>query len=542
MAHATTVTEFCATLSRSKLIPEAEVQALQLRWKQDTKSSESDLDGFRKYLISRKFLTDYQAAMIQRGHADGFMIGGYVIQDRIGKGQSAGVYKAVHGTGQVVALKVLPASRAKEPNVLNRFQREGRLLSQLDHPNAVRAYQVGNTGALYFIVMEFIEGETLEVVLNRRGRLPSDEAVRLIQQALFGLQHLHDKRLIHRDLKPANMMVTPAGGPEEDNTLNATLKILDIGIGREFFDEESTDTQDLMLTAEGTILGTPDYLAPEQARNARTADIRADIYSLGCVLFHLISGRAPFGDKTVMGQMIRHATDPIPRFASIGISVPLGLQEVLDKLTAKSIDDRYSTPAEAAEALVPFLPLDAVTANDSQILPAFREYLKSESDQEMPAIREESPHMEKLLPPVTMKIRDVQKLLAEAKAEAKIEIQPPAKQTGPVTGKIPRPSPIAPPPSPPISAPAKRDLDEIDVELVNLPPVPVMRQQPVQTVRVPEEPRSLFDPNLRDFIMIGVGAIGILLASGIGYGLARVLKPAPLSPNTAAIVEPESNK
>jgi serine/threonine protein kinase len=328
-AHATTVSEYCAILTRSKLVPEAEVQALLRTWNQQGNGTEADVDSFRKHLVSKKTLTEYQAALIQRGRADGFFVGGYVILDRIGRGQSAGVYKAVHPSGQVVALKVLPASKAKDPAVLGRFQREGRLLTQLDHPNVVRAFQVGQSGGVWYIVMEHLDGETLDEVLARRGRLSAVEAVRVVYQAVRGLEHLHEQKMVHRDLKPSNLMVTPPRLPgEPDSTLGSTIKILDIGIGRELFDEDSSDTRNEMLTTEGAILGTPDYLAPEQARDARSADIRADLYSLGCVLYHLIAGRPPFEDKTVMALVVKHATENPPSLRTAAPDVPTGLEAV----------------------------------------------------------------------------------------------------------------------------------------------------------------------------------------------------------------------
>ena len=144
------------------------------------------MDQFRRFLVQHSALTEYQAALVQRGHTEGFFVGGYTILDRIGKGQSAGVYRAAHPSGQVVALKVLPASKARDPETLARFQREGRLLTQLDHPNVVRAFQLGQTGGVHFIVMEHLDGETLDEVLARRKRLPVAEAVRLVHQALAG--------------------------------------------------------------------------------------------------------------------------------------------------------------------------------------------------------------------------------------------------------------------------------------------------------------------------------------------------------------------
>ncbi|MBL8867339.1 MAG: protein kinase, partial [Planctomycetia bacterium] len=158
----TTVTDYCGVLARSRLLPSHEVANLADRWRAETRATDAEVDGFRKYLVSRKLLTDYQAAMVQRGHADGYFVDGYVILDRIGKGQMAGVYKAVHSTGQIVALKVLASSKAKNSHLLARFQREARLLTQLNHPNIVRAYQLASTRAengspgVHYIAMEFL--------------------------------------------------------------------------------------------------------------------------------------------------------------------------------------------------------------------------------------------------------------------------------------------------------------------------------------------------------------------------------------------------
>ncbi|HEV3435982.1 MAG TPA: serine/threonine-protein kinase, partial [Gemmata sp.] len=212
MATNTSVRDYCTLLAKSKLLPVEEVEAVYKRWKEETHAQDDQVDPFCKFLVLRRALTEWQAAMLRRGRADGFFLAGYKILDRIGKGQMGGVYKAVHGLGQIVALKILPASKAKNQHILGRFQRETRLLTQLDHPNVVRAYQVGEGGGINYIAMEFLEGETLDETLSRRKQLPWAEAVRLIHQALGGLQHLYERRMIHRDIKPANMMLTPAPG------------------------------------------------------------------------------------------------------------------------------------------------------------------------------------------------------------------------------------------------------------------------------------------------------------------------------------------
>ena len=186
--------------------------------------------------------------------------------------------------------------------------------------------------------------------------------------------------MVHRDLKPANLMVSP---PQQDDTLISAVKILDIGIGRELFDEDSAEGQKTPLTVEGAVLGTPDYLAPEQARDARTADVRADIYSLGCVLFHLVAGRPPFPAASLMGQMVRHATEAPPPLTTGG---PPGLQAVFERMVAKDPGDRPQTPTEAADALAAFLPASGGTAVAPRCCRSTSEWLEKESSTELPAV------------------------------------------------------------------------------------------------------------------------------------------------------------
>lgn len=508
-APPTTVTDYCAVIAKSKLIPEAEVQAIHRRWQADGKADDADVDAFRKHLVARKLLTEYQAALLQRGHTDGYIVGGYVIQDRLGKGASAGVYRAVHTSGQVVALKVLARSKGKEANVLTRFQREGRLLCQLDHPNVVRAFQLGQAGATHFIVMEHLDGETLDEVLARRKKLPYQEACRLAVQALRGLQHLHERSMVHRDVKPANLMLTApederaTGGGGDDTTLRSTVKILDIGLGRELFDDDGPEAADPGLTSEGAILGTPDYIAPEQARDARSADIRSDVYSLGCVLFHLIAGRPPFTDKNTMMLMVKHATERLPKLADLVPGTPAALQAVLDRMTAKRPEDRYQTPNDAAEALRPFLPSATQTAEFPPVNPEFRKWLETESGTDEP-------------PPEVAK-----RPTGAAPAQSGVAKVPVASRpTAPSAPPLPTAKPAR------AAAPLIVEEPMIDVELVSLP-VPL--SDPFggpAPAPVEEEPRSMLDWDRRDFLMLGFGAGGMLLAMGTGYGLSKLLRSA----------------
>ncbi|MCI0681556.1 MAG: serine/threonine protein kinase [Gemmataceae bacterium] len=372
-----TVQNLCGFLIRSKLMSPDGMKAMFQRWQAEAKENSASLPQFTKWLIANKYVTEYQASLLAKGHADDFFLNQYMILERLGRGHMAGVYKAAHPLGQVVAIKVLPPSKAKNPLTFGRFQREAQLSVKLKHPNVVRSFQVGKAGAVHYLVMEYLEGETLDDVLQRRKRLPPAEAVRIIHQALMGLQHIHEHGMVHRDLKPANLMLVPAAPPADgDTTLKATVKILDIGLARQLFEEGQPPPEtNPELTAEGVLLGTPDYLAPEQARDPRTVDIRADIYSLGCVLYHALAGRPPFLDRNILGQMVRHATETAKPLRDFNPQIPDGLQQILDWMIAKKPEERYPTPERAAKALQMFLLADDAPARPIDEGPQMRSYL-----------------------------------------------------------------------------------------------------------------------------------------------------------------------
>ncbi len=229
-----------------------------------------------RWLIRENLITEYQASLLSKGHVDGFFLNEYKILDRLGQGRMAGVYKAVqHRLGQIVADQGAAAvqGRRADPAAAASSARPGCRM-QLKHPNVVRTFQIGaGQAACTTSSWSILEGETLEDVLLRRRQLPPAEAVRLIYQALLGLQHLHDKDMVHRDLKPANLMLVPAVPGDRDNLLGVTVKILDIGLGRPAVrrGQPGVERSELAeLTGEGVLLGTPDYMSPEQARDPRT--------------------------------------------------------------------------------------------------------------------------------------------------------------------------------------------------------------------------------------------------------------------------------
>ena len=345
---------FCKELAR--LLPEELVGALRDRWRRETNGPDTDSGKFCQWLIERRIISEYQAGVLSRGHVDRLFIGRYKVIERIGKGRMAGVYKAVDELGGPVAIKILPPSKAKQPELLARFQRESRLALQLQHHNLARTLHAGEEQGLHIIVMEYLEGELLSDVLQRQKRLEPRDAARILSQALQGLQCLHEQAMVHRDLEPGNIMLLPS--PEHGDKAglaHVRVKILDLGLGLGLFEEDEKEGREFQLTTEGAVLGTPDYMAPEQARDAHSVTIRADIYSLGCIFYHALTGRPPFPDASRVRQLVRHATEtPLP-LKTLVPNIPDGLQPIIDRMLAKDPAERFASPHEAAHALKRFL-------------------------------------------------------------------------------------------------------------------------------------------------------------------------------------------
>jgi WD40 repeat protein/serine/threonine protein kinase len=269
----------------------------------------------------------------------------YRVLELVGVGGMGAVYKAEHRLMErPVALKVIARHLMDKPGVVERFRREVKAAARLDHPNIVRAYDAERAGDLHFLIMECVEGTTLARLVAERGPLPVAEACEYVRQAALGLQHAFEHGMVHRDVKPQNLMRTPDG----------QIKILDFGLARFASELGPTDA----VTASDTVLGTADYIAPEQADNPRTADTRADVYSLGCTLYFLLTGQPPFPEGTLMQKLMAHSKRTLRPLIAFRDDVPDELQQVLDRMTAKDPTRRYQTPADAGRALAPFAKQD----------------------------------------------------------------------------------------------------------------------------------------------------------------------------------------
>lgn len=518
-----TVENLNGLLFRSKLMPAEQVRATFERWQKEGKDKVASSPHFIRWLVTEKILTEYQAALLSRGQVDDFVLGKYKILDRLGKGRMAGVYKAMHESGQIVAIKVLPPSRAKDTALLNRFHREAKFALKLRHPNVVRAFEVDQIKSLHFLVMEYLEGETLEEVLKRRKKLPPTEAVRIVYQALQGLHHIYEQGLIHRDMKPSNLMLVPVRpGDNVNSTMHCQVKILDIGLGREFYDENARPAREVELTGEGVILGTPDYLAPEQARDPRSIDIRADIYSIGCLLYHCLAGRPPFPDTNILAQMLRHATEepkPIKEFTP---EVPDGLQQIINWMLAKDPNKRYPTPTRAAQAMQMFLVAGAESKPIEESSPQMKKYLTAlKIDGTGTANREPSKDNEKAVEALPVASRKTDDQIPVANIVRKpMETPLPAASPSPSNSEPKsesgsnqkkkskadktRKKDKEKAKEVPTASPLPVDNNDIDVELVTLPLNALSGQRPIPVT-------------LRDWLLVSLGGIGVTIAILLGY-------------------------
>jgi serine/threonine protein kinase len=300
-------------------------------------------------LLRREWVTSWQLAQLTAGRGRELLLGPYVLLDLLGQGGMGQVFKArQRRLKRLTALKVISPEHLDSLAAVQRFRRETEAAARLAHPNIVRIYDADEVNGRHFLAMEYVEGTDLARLLKRQGPLPVLQACACMLQAARGLQHAHESGLVHRDIKPSNLLLTARG---------AVLKILDMGLAR--LDPVPEERSASQLTQTGAVMGTPDYIAPEQALNARTVDIRADLYSLGCTFYHCLTGQVPFVGSTMTQKLLQHQLELPPAVETLRPDVSPAVTEVLSRLMAKRPEDRYQSPAEvvaALEALPPHSP------------------------------------------------------------------------------------------------------------------------------------------------------------------------------------------
>ncbi len=306
----------------------------------------------------------------------GSVLGQYRILERLGSGGMGRVYKAVHPVMErVVALKIISPRLMKESSARARFQREVRHAARLLHPNIVVAYDAAEVEGQWFLVMEYIHGRDLAQLLMRNGRPSVALACEIIRQAALGLQYAHEHGMVHRDIKPANLMVTNARPQPDGSNLEGwpqppLVKILDFGLARLNAVDGLSLGSGETVTVEGCIVGTPEFMAPEQGRDSRLVDTRSDIYSLGCTLYMMLAGRPPFKAASSFEIAVMHLSQPPQPITHYNPALPPELAEVVHRMLAKQPEDRFQTPGAVANALQPWARLNATVAAPGPLPPS----------------------------------------------------------------------------------------------------------------------------------------------------------------------------
>jgi len=305
-----------------------------------------------RFLVEEGLLTRFQAENLLAGRTSGFVLGQYRILDEVGRGGMGRVFKAEHITmRRVVALKVLAPNLTRTERARQLFQREVWAAAKMVHPHIVTAFDAHQSGDRFYLVMEFIDGPTLAALVREQGPLAVGQACEYIRQVALGLQHAHDLGLVHRDVKPSNLLVQPPVGRGPDGApaqwVGGVVKITDFGLAR----LGQAEADDAVTAPANMVMGTPDFLSPEQARDLHKTDVRSDLYSLGCTLYFLLAGRPLFAEGSAREKFLRHTPCETPALEGLRPGVPPGVSALVRRLTANRPGDRFQTPAEVASAL-----------------------------------------------------------------------------------------------------------------------------------------------------------------------------------------------
>ncbi len=341
------VADFVEVVRRSGLVDDDRIASAAAPW---IDQAGPPPEAMLASLVDSGLLTRWQIEQLLKGRHKGFTLGKYRLLRLLGAGGMSSVYLAEHATlKSKVAIKVLPVKRVDQASYLARFEREARQSARLNHPNIVRTFDLDTAGTIHFIVMEYVDGIDLHAKVKRDGPLPIREAADFIRQAAIGLQHAHDEGLVHRDIKPANLMLDQRG----------TVKVMDLGLA---LANDGDDDASLTREHDERVLGTADYLAPEQATDSHTADRRSDIYALGCTLYFLLVGKAPFASGKLAERIQSHLHKPPPNPLDARPDVPIAIADLYFRMLQKHPDGRPQSASEVADALAAWLASAGETA------------------------------------------------------------------------------------------------------------------------------------------------------------------------------------
>lgn len=341
-------------LRDSGLLPPAELDALA----REVAPFGADTQAALRHVVEHELVPVYQLRKVIHGKTADLFVGPFVVLDKLGEGGMGKVFKARDSrTGRVAAIKVIRPYLLANPVIRGRYEREVRAALSLRHPHIAAAFEAGEAGGKVYLALEFVDGIDLARLVRTFGVLPVPEACEYLRQAALGLAHAHAQGFVHRDIKPGNLVV--AGERHHpDATEPAVVKLLDMGLVRDVgLDDEGGD-----LTRAGTVVGTPDYMAPEQAKNSSLAGPQADLYALGGAFYFLLTGKPPFHVGSPIEKILKHQIDPPPPLQAIRPDVPDELARLVARLLAKRPEDRPESAADVAAALWPLTKFTAESA------------------------------------------------------------------------------------------------------------------------------------------------------------------------------------
>jgi eukaryotic-like serine/threonine-protein kinase len=336
-----TIESFLQSLQQSNLL-----DADQLLVAREMARQTDDPRGLARLLLQKGLLTRWQAGQLLIGRTS-FFLGRYRLMDLLGRGGMGSVFLAQHMMmNRTVAVKVISRELSQDPASRERFIEEARAVAALDHPNIVHAYTVDSEGDRYYMVLEYIEGQDLQRTVESRGPLDYPRAADFIRQTADGLAHAHSKGLVHRDIKPSNLLVNPQG----------VVKILDLGMARLMVARDGGRGTEGSGVRKESVLGSVDYMAPEQGVQGPDLDHRADIYSLGCTLYYLLTGVPPFSEGTLPERILKHQFADPPGILLKRPGAPRDLVKICEKMMAKDPADRFQSAAEVSKLLAAWRP------------------------------------------------------------------------------------------------------------------------------------------------------------------------------------------
>ncbi len=332
-------TSFLKLLERSGIVADERLKSELANLSEKAAGRKVNVKELAGHLVDSGLITQWHTDKLLAGKYKGFFLGKFKLLGHLGSGGMSSVYLAQHKISeQLRAIKVLPRKKVADKSYLDRFYLEARAAASLNHPNVVRIYDICNDNNTHYMVMEYVKGQDLYELVKEKGALGLEEALRYCAQAADGLTHAHQRELVHRDIKPANLLKMP----------NGDVKILDLGLAL----VNQDDSESLTVLYNEKVMGTADYLSPEQAVNSHEVDLRADIYSLGCTLYFLLTGHPPFPDGTLAQRIAKHQTQEPADIRVSRPDCPESIVTICQMMMRKNADERYQTCAEVKNELM----------------------------------------------------------------------------------------------------------------------------------------------------------------------------------------------